>query len=614
MEILFDSTHSCYKMPFGCVEYGKKVFIKIKVPRRMAAQKVFFILQKDSEPEKKIPLYFWKMRCGYDVYKNSFYLPEVGLYFFHFSIETRQRIYFVYRKDRIASLQDNGESWQISCYIPRKLLSENFWGKTIYQIFPDRFYYETLCQSEGKLTPFTIQTDTDKVPSYAPNAEGKILNQEFFGGNLQGIQKKIPYLKSLGVEMLYLNPIFFAYSNHRYDTADYRRVDPLLGTNQDFESLCETVHQNGMKLILDGVFSHTGSRSIYFDKENEFSCGAYHHADSPYVSWYQFESYPQKYVSWWGINTLPCVCELRKSYLEFIIEGENSILSYWLSMGADGFRLDVADELPDEFIQKFKRKMRKIKPDSILIGEVWEDASHKMSYGKRRTYLVEDELDGVMNYPYREAMIKVVLGSMTGQRFCEEILRLAENYPPFILQSSMVSLSTHDTPRILTVLSLADFSMSKDEKALFRLTTEEKQKAEIRQMAAVFLQFFLPGCPTIYYGDEIGMEGFEDPLNRCFFSWDRVKSEKNLLKFYGDMAALRKEYSLLKTGHVFLESCGQVLYISRYQRGKKLIAVLNLEKDMYQTKKRPSLIYSHRCIIKEDAIGIKPFGFYIYRE
>lgn len=303
-----------------------------------------------------------------------------------------------------------------------------------------------------------------------------------------------------------------------------------------------------MKVILDGVFSHTGSNSIYFDREFIFGNGAYSNENSPYKDWYIFQEYPEKYTSWWGINTLPCVDEMNKSYMDYIIFSDDSVIEHWLKLGADGFRLDVADELPDEFIIALKKRLIELKPNALLIGEVWEDASNKISYDKRRKYFSESELDSVMNYPFRDAILGFVKGHISGNDFANNVMTIVENYPKPVLDCLMNLLSTHDTKRILTELSDVDVGIDKADKARFRLTGDVLKKALSLEKAAALLQFTLPGNPCIYYGDEIGMEGFEDPLNRAFFKWDDINYD--LQEFYKKLSKLKTENRAIACGDI----------------------------------------------------------------
>ena len=393
-----------------------------------------------------------------------------------------------------------------------------------------------------------------------------MLNNDFFGGNLNGIREKLPYLHGLGVEILYLNPIFMAFSNHRYDTYDYKRVDPMLGTEADFTALCEAAHVLGMKIVLDGVFSHVGSRSPYFQS-------AISNPDSPYRDWFQFKHYPDVYESWWGITTLPCVDKMNESYIRYIIEDEDSVLAHWLRLGADGFRLDVVDELPDAFVERLRRRLRELDPEAILIGEVWEDASNKIAYNVRRRYFTGRQLDSVMNYPWQKAILRYVRGEDGGEALGERIMTIAENYPPDVLSAVMNILSTHDTARALTAL-IDPTDADRAELAKRHMDELTRERAlQLLRMAA-FLQFTLPGAPCIYYGDEAGMDGYRDPFNRRCFPWGQ--ENEPLQAFYASLARLKKESPALRRGDVTVveDGNGRLLFL-RKAAGQTLAVCCN---------------------------------------
>ncbi|MCL2885022.1 MAG: glycoside hydrolase family 13 protein, partial [Oscillospiraceae bacterium] len=346
------------------------------------------------------------------------------------------------------------------------------------------------------------------------------------------------YLKKMGVTCLYLNPIFEAHTSHRYDTADYTEIDPLLGTEADFAALCKAARQCGIRVLLDGVFSHTGADSVYFNKNGRYdSLGAYQSTASPYAPWYQFQAWPDSYAAWWGFPTLPEVNEMEPSYLDFIT-GEGGVARRWLAAGASGWRLDVADELPDAFIETLRKAVKAEKPDALLLGEVWEDASDKISYGERRRYLLGGELDSVMNYPFRTAMLRFVRGEGGARELHNAVLDIAEHYPPPVLRLLMNPLSTHDTPRALTALAGADATgKDKNWQAATHLSDEARARGTRLLKLAGALQYCLPGVPCLYYGDEAGLEGYADPFNRGCYPWGKEDTE--LMDWFCKLGALR---------------------------------------------------------------------------
>ncbi len=610
MRILFDSKNPVYKKPFGCLRQDEKCEISIHIPKCCPAQSVVLKLEREDGFQKEVVLNKSGQQDEYEYFSASFTLEDCGLYFYWFVITTNESSFNLYKWGYMDTNIEEGQKWQITCYEKNYDTPKKFKGNVMYQIFPDRFYRDEICDTKGKLEPFYIHDNTDDVPVYLPDSNGKIQNNDFYGGNLKGIEKKLKYIKDLGVETIYLNPIFKAYSNHRYDTCDYKTIDPLLGCEEDFISLCNKAHSMGIKIILDGVFSHTGSNSIYFDKDNIFGGGAYSCYDSPYKSWYNFKTYPNEYDSWWGIDTLPCVNEMDESYIEYILTGEDSVVKHWLKCGADGFRLDVADELPDEFIKLLHEVVKKEKPDALVIGEVWEDASNKISYSKRRKYFVDTELDSVMNYPFQNAIIALARGDINVQSFKETVMTICENYPKPVVDCLMNSLSTHDTSRILTKLSDANEGMAKVDKANFNLTGDMWCTALSREYIAVMLQFMLPGSSCIYYGDEIGMQGFNDPFNRGYFKWNEICGEiYDYYKFFGN---LKSKSSALKYGDVSIDADCDVLTIKRTSKDgmETIVSVLNMSDKPVCYDKKPLISHNSTCF--SDKVYICKGGFAVF--
>ncbi len=511
MNILYDSRKAEYKEHFGPLTVGRDCRFCLKIPTECGAEEAALLAEGLTLSLKK-----GESREGYDCFSGVLRPQTPGLYFYRFAIRDKNGSYELFKRDRGTNIGE-GELWQLSVLPADYQPPEDFRGTVYYQIFPDRFFKAGDCDLRDKIRPYTL-TAFEKFLPADPNAT------DFAGGNLRGITEKLDYIQSLGVKVIYMNPIFMAWSNHRYDTADYTRIDPMLGTEEDFRLLCEMAHEKGMKVMLDGVFSHTGSTSVYFDKTGQFGGGAYSAGPaSPYYEWYDFQEFPDKYSAWWGIDVLPNVFETKDSYMDFIIRGENGILAKWLRLGADGFRLDVADELPDEFIAALRKRVNELKPGACVIGEVWEDASNKEAYGVYRRYFTGAELDGVINYPFRKAILAFAAGEDDGRGLARVVESLCENYPAAALDCTMSVVGSHDTERVAELLP---------DKAARKL--------------AVFLQFMLPGSPVIYYGDEAGLAGGRDPMNRQCFPWGREDGE--LTAFYRQMTALKNENPALQKG------------------------------------------------------------------
>ena len=529
-----------------------------------SAQTCVLVLWKDGEAEERFSMK--RLDGGFSI-TLRFHLS--GLYFYRFELDGRG---FGLGKMRRGELSDVPAPWQITVFEPEYKTPAWLKGGIMYQIFPDRFYKSgEISAPEHKI----LRYDWGGTPRYQPNEYGKVLNNDFFGGNLNGIREKLPYLKELGVTALYLNPVFEAYSNHRYDTGDYMKIDPLLGTSDDFGNLVKEAKACGIGIILDGVFNHTGDDSRYFNRYGRYSdTGAYQSKSSPYADWYHFNEFPEGYDSWWGIATLPAVNENSKSYQNFIL-GENGVLKHWLKAGIMGWRLDVADEIPDFFLSMLRTSVKEENENAVIIGEVWEDASNKIAYDVRRHYLQGNELDSVMNYPLKDAIINYMQTGNTSM-LRETVFQLIDNYPKQTLDSLMNILGTHDTPRILTVLAGQE-CQSKDEMALARLSDEEKRAAKDQQKMAALLQYTLPGVPCVYYGDENGMEGHRDPFCRKCYDWESPDEEMRAhYRTLGEIRAkrLKKVFSEGIYREVFADT-GCLIFERRSGRDSAYVFVNN---------------------------------------
>ena len=469
--------------------------------------------------------------------------------------------------------RDGAERWQLTVY--EDTGTPDWFGRGVtYQIFPDRFRRTGTPDVSGMVGRRWLHEDWDDQPVFRPDEDGQITNRDFFGGSLAGITENLDYLQSLSVTTLYLNPIFEAASNHRYDTADYRAIDPLLGDEEAFRTLCREAHKRGMRVMLDGVFNHTGSRSRYFNADGFYpELGAAQSQDSPYYDWYSFHPWPTDYDAWWGVKTLPAVNEQRPAYRQFIFEGEDSVVRHWLRCGADGWRLDVADELPGDFIAGIRRAIEAEKPDGYLLGEVWEDGSNKVAYSQRRRYLLGRETHGLMNYPFRTALLRW-LGGGDAAEFRESMETLQANYPPAAFYGAMNFLGTHDTPRILTLLGADHVPAAKEERAAYALSPAQLARGRARLRLAGMLLYAFPGSPTLFYGDEAGMQGFEDPLNRGTYPWGR--EDAGLLDFFRALGRLRKKRRSLQSGSLtYIYAQGGGLVIAREHEGETTMAALN---------------------------------------
>ena len=562
MSIYFNSRDPACKSPFGAAPCGTEVSFSVFAGPEEVTDGQLLLLEEFSGQERAIPM-TWAdgaLRCVYRTPEE----PELVWYAFSLTRPDGQ----------VLRLDKNGGRWQLTVYDGQSRTPGWFGQGVSYQIFPDRFCRSRMPRPEGMVGRRTVHENWAGTPYYLPDAQGEIRNCDFFGGDLAGITAKLDYLQSLSVTTLYLNPIFEAASNHRYNTADYLAIDPMLGTEEDFRTLCREAHRRGMRVLLDGVFNHTGSVSRYFNADGSYpEVGAAQSRESPYYNWYHFTRWPEEYDAWWGIKTLPAVEESQDSYREFIIRGQDSVVRHWLRCGADGWRLDVADELPDDFITEIRRAMEEEKPGAVLIGEVWEDGSNKIAYDRRRRYLLGRETHGLMNYPFRTAALAWLLGGDAGA-FRESMEEIREHYPSPAFYSAMNFLGTHDTPRILTLLGEEPVPESKEARTEARLSPAGYRLARQRLMLGTLLLYAFPGSPTVYYGDEAGMQGYEDPLNRRTYPWGQ--EDESLLAWYRRLGQLRRERLSLQVGKIrYLYAAGGGLVLERRAKAEVTVAALN---------------------------------------
>ncbi|XAM53349.1 Amylopullulanase [Terrisporobacter vanillatitrophus] len=530
--ISFNSWNEYFKAPFGALEINQGADIRINTNEEVYS--ICLVITKDDEnlgskEIRRISLNK-KEKNIYECKIEPLLIPAV--YYYYFEVEVIKNGYN--QKLFYGKVKQNGEvckydfnnlnKYQLTVYEESKAPT---WFKEgiLYHIFVDRFNNgnRTSKPSNPKKNSF-IYANWEDDPMYIKDENGDIIRWDFYGGNLKGIINKLGYLKKLGVSIIYLSPVFESSSNHKYNTGDYKKIDPMFGDEEIFEELIEKANAKGISIILDGVFSHTGADSIYFNKFNNYdSKGAYDNEDSPYRSWYTFDDSKVGYECWWGIKDLPNVDELEPSYMDYIIKDEGSVLNKWTKMGVKGWRLDVVDELPDEFVSEFKKELKNSENDSVLIGEVWEDASNKISYGQRRNYLLGKQLDSAMGYPFRKGIVSFLKGEIGSYELNDLYMEIKENYPPDAFKSNLNLLGTHDVRRVKTELN--------NDNDMIKL--------------AVLAQMTFEGVPYIYYGDEAGLEGDKDPDNRRTYPWKNEDNE--MIDFYRNSIQTRHRVkSLLK--------------------------------------------------------------------
>ena len=426
----------------------------------------------------------------------------------------------------------------------------------MYNIFVDRFNNGNRNKkpSNPKKNSFIYANWSDE-PMYIKDKNGDVIRWDFHGGNLKGIIDKLPYLSKIGVSIIYLSPIFESSSNHKYNTGDYKKIDPMFGDEEILKELIEKANKKGINIILDGVFSHTGADSKYFNKFGNYDeVGAYQSKDSKYSSWYTFNDFPDDYKCWWGVKDLPNVNELNKSYMDYIIYDEDSVINKWTDMGIKGWRLDVADELPTEFIKEIRKELKKNDAESVLVGEVWEDASNKITYNERRNYLVGNQLDSVMGYPFRDNIYSFLKVNITSKELNNKFMTIKENYPKESFKANLNLISSHDVARIKTELHY--------DEAMVKL--------------AVATQMTFEGVPYIYYGDEAGLCGGTDPDNRKTYPWKN--EDEDMIEFYKEAINTRKKYSVLTNGDTeFIDTNDDDVfgYIRFNDKCEKILILIN---------------------------------------
>ncbi len=553
--IIHNSREQAYRTPAGAQPYNTKITLRICTRGEDDVASVSLRLWVNNSEQLTPMIYrqegIWEAEittpaaCDHIWYYFIIYKADGCIYYGNNPAETGGS----------GKAYDNEPpSYQITVYDPAYKTPEWLQNATFYQIMTDRFFNGNKNKKPNvkpNAADIIIHSSTNEPIAMERDEEGILKKNDFYGGNIKGIMAKLPHLKELGITALYLNPIFEAYSNHKYDTADYERIDPMFGDEDDLKKLCQKADELGMHIIIDGVFSHTGADSKYFNKYGRYdSIGAYQSSESPYRNWYSFREYPHDYVCWWGCKNLPNVNELEPTYGDYIM----SVIQKWQSAGISGWRLDVADELPVEFLKRLRSTVKESRSDAVVIGEVWEDASRKVTYGELRNYFSGRTLDGVMNYPFRDAIIAFINKEIDAGDFVEQIMTICENYPPQSLNCCLNSLSTHDTPRIVNLLGNAN-----------------------NVALATVLQAMLPGSPCIYYGDEVGMKGAEDPLNRAPHPWKDVN--KTIAEHYRKIFAIRSEVVTSNDTYAVESFKDDIVTIKRtsdISGGKKtIIAVVN---------------------------------------
>ena len=600
-DIEHNSQKIYYRSIVGAAEVGSKIRLGIRIETEDTIRKVLLRTWQDYGEEKILNLSTGDDEDALEkFYTISLTMPKVGcLFWYFFIIETNEHTYYYGNNPEqlggLGTLYDHvPPSFQITVYEKGSKTPDWFKHSVMYQIFPDRFCRvgNEIIEKKGAVY-HACWTDE---PSYYKDPDTReIVAYDFYGGNIKGIESKLDYLKELGISVIYLNPVFESESNHHYDTGDYHKIDPIFGTNEEFRHLLDTARDKGIRIILDGVFSHTGAHSIYFNRDGRYdSVGAYQSKDSPYYDWYSFRNYPNSYDCWWDFWTLPNVQETTPSYMDFIIHNDDSVIKHWLNEGISGWRLDVIDELPAEFTEALYSEVKNNNPDAVIIGEVWEDASNKIAYGFQRQYLCGREMDSAMNYPFRAHIIDFILGNIDGKVCMRRLESLRENYPKENFYAMMNLIGSHDMIRIMTVFGEAPYydKMPTLDQINFKLDEEHEKLAKSRLLMAALWQMTYPGVPCVYYGDEIAMQGFKDPTNRRPYKW--ADGDDNIRQQYKKFIAERNNHTVLQTGELLpLHAKGDIVAYARVIRNGRDVFGQEAENDSYIAAFNRSLDKKH---------------------
>lgn len=557
IKVMHDSQSIIYRRPFGAVEEGQKVKLSIDIEKEIVV--AIELLQFDGT---KVNMGMEKEYLNSGNYRYSIEIDTedalgvLGYYFI--LIDGYDRVYYGNNDEHLGGIGQiytyNPVPYQITIY-KKSNLPEWYKEGIIYQIFVDRFCNgnDDGSINNPKKNSF-IYGRWDDTPVYIKDYQGRTIRWDFYGGNIRGIIKKLDYIKSLGVNIINLSPIFKSSSCHKYDAGDYDIIDEMFGTEEDFKELCEKAKSKDIKIILDGVFSYTSSDSRYFNKAGNYDeIGAYQSPNSKYHNWYKFNRYPYGYECWWGIEGRPNINVMNNSYIDFLVNRDNSIIKKWIDLGASGWRLNVTDELPDEFIEIIRDRLDTLDKETVLIGDVWDDASNKISYSKKRRYLYGKEIQSVTNYPLRESLINFTRGYIKSDKLKKKVMSLYENYPREVFLGNINLIGTSDTERILTVLD-----------------------GNMRCLKIIVaLQFTIPGVPLIYYGDETGVTGGKDPDNRKSYPWEN--EDVDLIGFYKRIAQIRNGQDALKKGDFnIFDTEEDIFAFERVYENERIVVVVNI--------------------------------------
>ncbi len=617
----------------GAFRFGDVLEFCVDVERRLGVIGVVLRIAKDGSADRDIELVRTrldrtndKFKCSIDT-KNICGNDECGLFYYELLFLRGLDTLFggtVNNKD-LKLRETSGRRFRLVVSKKEYDTPKKFGRGVMYQIFTDRFY-----RGEGqKAKNLPVREDAriiedwdGGVPEFPLYPGAPLKNNTFFGGNLWGVIEKLDYLVSLGVTYIYLCPIFKAYSNHKYDTADYGTVDEMFGGDEAFDCLVKSARKKGIGVILDGVFNHTGDDSVYFNRYKKYgNGGAYNDPKSPYVGWYRFRTHPNDYESWWGIDILPKLNHKNEECRKYFT-GEGGIIEKYIKRGIAGWRLDVADELSNDFLCELRKTAKAASEgEAVIIGEVWENASDKVAYGERRKYFLGDQLDSVMNYPLKNAIVSFCLWG-DGEMLYNTLTEIYASYPRCVSDKLMNLIGTHDTERILTVLGREDDNTGAANSTLAHLRLSEDERVEgikLLKIAAA-LQYTAYGIPSVFYGDEVGLEGYGDPFCRMPMPWNDIEGtyREDILEYYRMLGRMRRDEEAFDGGdfHILSHTSSAIAY-TREKNNSRVLVIANrgksfeLELDegaVYTNIETGGSVSEKVCVGRDSVLLLKEVG------
>ena len=570
LSVKFDSRDFGHKLPFGAIKAGGE--IEFGVSARPGIAKMTLVIERrrlegwqevlDYSEIARVPLE--RTAQGQDDrWQGRYRFDQIGVYGYYFEFEVGGRTYlYTNNADPVPFTREVGSQGVGTVVNPPLRERIRRFRQTVYRadykvpdwardavyyyIFPDRFRNGDPSNDpkpgvdkfhDGTVELHKNWLDKPWVPHSGDGSDDQYSN-DFFGGDLKGITDKLDYIRELGANTLYINPIFEASSNHKYDTANYKKIDPHFGTTAEFETLNREAAKRGIRVVLDTSLNHVGRDSLYFNRYGNFpELGAFDHGriqpESKYASWFTF--YPNEknpdlqYKGWAGIPDLP---ELDKSQpaLRDYFYGKDGVMQLWLGRGLSGWRMDVAPWIPDDFWREWRAAVKQAKPDAVTVAESFFDSSK---------FFLGDEFDSTMSYIFRSTVVAYANGAKATDIY-RNIELMRENYPPQAFYALMNLIDSHDSSR-----ALYDFGW-KDDKAGADVIALAKQRLRL----AAFFQMTFPGAPAIYYGDEVGVTGGDDPFDRGTYPWPDLggKPDDALLADYKTLTRLRRDHPVLRHG------------------------------------------------------------------